>query len=105
VDSTTAKFADGAILTTATLSPCHEAELDKLARKIAALRLSVPVCFFLELHKPLASILHTAVLGLEPVAAPLINAGYWTALRQALSSRENIDSLIGLIERYAAEAG
>ena len=110
MNQTAANLTDNAVLTTATAQLCHdgarcEAQLDKLARKIAALGLSAPACLFLELHKPLTTILQTAVLGLEPLAAPFINTDYWAGLRNSLSSPDNVDLLIQRIEQYAAGGG
>lgn len=75
----------------------------KLASCIVSLGLQVPAVLFLELHKPLCGILHTASLACAPLASPLFGAERISTLSEFLTSSENIDLLIATIEMQAIQ--
>lgn len=80
----------------------EEELINKLARKIVDLGLETPATFFLEWHKPIASISAQTVLF---PAAPFLEAfgvaGYEWA--QLFMKRENVEKLLKKIEEFVNE--
>jgi hypothetical protein len=78
-----------------------EERLHKIAHKIVELRLESPVNFFLEIHIPITTLLHTTTLMFQPIASPLFGAERISTLEQILADKKNISRLIELIETYS----
>ena len=76
----------------------EEKDLEQTAQKIADLGFEVPICFFLEIHKPVSTLIHTASLALEPLASPFLGVQRVKKYQNLLSDRKNIDRLIALIQ-------
>ena len=75
--------------------------IDKLAKVAHDRGLNAPAIFFLELHKPLASLLHTASVFFAPMASPLFGSDRILSLQHILADRRNIEKLISKIETYS----
>lgn len=81
--------------------PDVEAALQRAAKKVAGLRLELPVVLLLEMHLPVLGILQTAVVFIEPIASPLFGADRMHTLNLILSDRKNVEELIKRIESYS----
>ena len=80
-----------------------EMAVNQLASKLAVCGLSIPAIFFLELHKPLASVIHTAILACEPICSPIFGHRQVGLLREVFASRERVEQLIVKLEELAAK--
>jgi hypothetical protein len=78
-----------------------EERLNKIAQKVVELRLESPVNFFLEIHIPITTLLHTTTLMFQPMASPLFGTERISTLEQILADKKNISRLIELIETYS----
>lgn len=72
--------------------------LAALAEEIVTRRLSAPAIFLLELSKPLCGLAEAAGQVSLPILAALVGQGRSQELLNFLSSRDNIERLICLIE-------
>ena len=81
------------------------AEREALVRWICARRLEVPAILFLELHKPLATLLHSLSLVSMPVLAPILGPKHWRTLLALLESQAEIEALISALEQAKIPAG
>ncbi|HRJ26320.1 MAG TPA: hypothetical protein PLO61_02275 [Fimbriimonadaceae bacterium] len=83
------------------LTPEKQEELlEKAAQEITKRRLEAPALFFLESHKPLASVAAQATLVFSPFIIPFFgfdNVNQYTAL---LKERQNVEKLIAKIEEH-----
>lgn len=76
--------------------------LHHLARKIVELGIETPALFFLELQKPVTTLLHTSTLLFSPIATPFFGLERIQSFQLLLSERKNIDDLMGLINSYSS---
>lgn len=72
--------------------------LKKIADYVIKAKLEVPALFFLETHKPLCTIAHTATLALQPIAAPFFGIERVQTIQKLFENRQNIEKLMQLIE-------
>lgn len=79
-----------------------DALIERLAQAVHARRMTVPAILFLEAHKPLTSLFHTAAVMSLPMMLPLFGAKA-RELPAFLQSRENVERLIRRIEELAGE--
>lgn len=77
--------------------------IEHFARRIVNLGLEAPASIFLELHKPISSIFYQSSIFFQPLAAPLFGMERYSNIQSIISSRDNIDKLIALMEKFAAE--
>ena len=89
-------------------APDHTGNTDALIEQVAsavhARRMTVPAILFLETHKPLTSLFHTAAVMSLPLLLPLFGARA-RELPAFLQSRDNVERLISRIEELAGEVG
>ena len=81
----------------------NNVKLKKVANAISRMKLEMPAVFFLEAHKPLTTLCHTASLFLQPIATPLFGAERVNGLVEILADKNSIDKLIELIESGEVE--
>jgi hypothetical protein len=81
----------------------HRELLDRIARQVVARRLTAPVILFLESMKPLSFLGGQTLLFFSPFVRVVVNTSSYDAFAEAMESRENVEYLIGLIERYSDE--
>ena len=81
-----------------------DALIERLAQAVHARRMTVPAILFLEAHKPLTSMFHTAAVMSLPMMLPLFGAKA-RELPAFLQSRENVERLVRRIEELAGEGG
>ena len=81
-----------------------DALIERLARAVHARRMTVPAILFLEAHKPLTSLFHTAAVMSLPMMLPLFGARA-RELPAFLQSRDNVERLVRRIEELAGEGG
>lgn len=81
-----------------------DALIEQLASAVHARRMTVPAILFLESHKPLTSLFHTAAVMSLPLLLPLFGARA-RELPAFLQSRDNVERLISRIEELAGEGG
>ena len=81
-----------------------DALIEQLASAVNARRMTVPAILFLEAHKPLTSLFHTAAVMSLPMLLPLFGARA-RELPAFLQSRDNVERLIRRIEELAGEGG
>ena len=79
-----------------------EALIEQLAAAVHARRMTVPAILFLEAHKPLTTLFHTAAVMSLPMLLPLFGARA-RDLPEFLQSRDNVERLIRRIEQLAGE--
>ena len=79
----------------------EQPNIDALAKRVSELGLEMPAVFFLEMHKPFASLFYHTSLFFEPLAAPLFGTERYTQVKDFLSNRDNIEQLISSIETYS----
>lgn len=75
-----------------------EDSLGKIADYIVNAKLETPALFFLEAHKPLSTVAHTAALALQPIAAPFFGVERVKTLQKVFEDRANIEKLMLMIE-------
>jgi hypothetical protein len=75
-----------------------QTQIGEIAKKIVALRLGSPCAFLLEAHIPFTSILHTASIAMQPLAAPIVGAQKIDFISEFFADRKNIELLIQKIE-------
>ena len=73
--------------------------LNNCAERVCRLGLAVPAIFFLEMHKPLTGLAHSASVMAEPILGPLLGMHRVKDLSALLEERENVEKLIQLIEK------
>lgn len=83
-------------------SETSDALIERLAQAVHARRMTVPAILFLEAHKPLTSLFHTAAVMSLPMMLPLFGAKA-RELPAFLQSRDNVERLIRRIEELAGE--
>ncbi|MCY4487398.1 MAG: hypothetical protein OXF11_09830 [Deltaproteobacteria bacterium] len=81
-----------------------DALIERLAQAVHARRMTVPAILFLEAHKPLTSLFHTAAVMSLPMMLPLFGAKA-RELPAFLQSRDNVERLVRRIEELAGEGG
>lgn len=83
-------------------TPEYEPDLTKLLPKLADAvnqrRMQIPAIFFLEMYKPLTTMLHAAGVMSVPFLWPLFGPRWCAAALKMLESRDHIERLICLIE-------
>jgi hypothetical protein len=75
------------------------AQLEPIADRIYRAGLSIPAIFFLELHKPLTTIIRTSVSIGAPLAEPFFGQQRYKSIMQFFESRESAEQLIQLLEQ------
>ena len=85
------------------LAPEDRALLEKLARRIAELRLETPAILTLETARPLSLVTGQAMLFLEPIAQMLFRFPDYRRVAALVERRAAIEELTRLIEQAAAE--
>lgn len=78
-----------------------EALIEWAAQKITERKLELPATLFLEMHLPVAGLLHSAVLLGQPMLSPLFGVERIDRLAALVSDRQ---SLRRLLERIQAKA-
>jgi len=78
--------------------------LASCAEAVVQRGLETPAIFFLEMYKPLTTLAHASIQVGAPFFIPLVGLTRYQQLLTLLSSRENIESLICMIERGARQA-
>ena len=76
--------------------------LRSYAAKISERGLAIPAIFFLEMHKPLTTLAHTATQVGVTIAQPLFGSCFGAQLLKLLESRENVERLISYLEESEA---
>ncbi len=79
--------------------------LEKAARVVVERGMEVPAILFLEMHKPLASLIGHAIWVTLPVWALFFGVATTNALGALLSNPERVERLIQRIEELSAERG
>ena len=74
-----------------------------IATRIVERGLAVPAVFFLEMHKPLAGLVHGTLTAFDPLVGAALGRDRKEALLKATESRESIEKLISLIEAKCRE--
>jgi len=77
--------------------------IERLAKRIVAMKLSAPAIFFLESMKPLSFLGSQALVFLQPIVQSFFNFKEYDILIRTLEERENVEKLICSIERIEAE--
>ncbi len=77
--------------------------IHKAASFVVSRGLETPISFFLELHKPLLSLMHTTSLILTPLATPIFGANKILALNSILEDKKKVEMLICEIEKQSKE--
>lgn len=81
----------------------RRALIDKLARKIAAMKLEGPAVFFLEATRPLSFIGSQAMIFLEPLVQTLCPMKDYRDYAELFENRRNVELLIREIELKATD--
>ena len=79
--------------------------IEQLARKIIDKKLETPILFFLEAHKPLATLAHHFTVLTEPIASPFVGIDKFKNIQSIFSNRDNIEYLISLLEHNKKNKG
>ena len=86
--------------------PLAEADLallERLARRVAELRLETPALLTLETARPLSVLAGQAMLFFEPFAQALFQFTEYRRIAALVERREALEALVGMIERAADE--
>lgn len=83
------------------LTPEDRALLEKLAQRIADMRLETPAILTLESTRPLSVIAGQAMLFFEPFAQALFRFPDYRRLAALVERRDALEALTGMIERAA----
>ena len=75
--------------------------LERLANRIAELRLETPALLTLETSRPLSVLAGQAMLFFEPFAQALFRLPDYSRIAALVERREALDALAGMIERAA----
>lgn len=76
-----------------------EIDIEVLSRAVIERKLEAPAIFFLEMYKPMTTVLQHLVLVSVPLLAPLFGSYNVNRVLAVLEDRENIEALIQKIER------
>jgi hypothetical protein len=76
-----------------------QSQLEPIADRIYRAGLSVPAIFFLELHKPLTTLIHTSAAIGAPLAEPFFGQQRYRSIMQFFESRESAEQLIQMLEQ------
>lgn len=82
----------------------EEQLLDRLAARVVDLRLEVPAILALESGRPLSVLAGQAMLFFEPLIQSLFSFSDYRRYSAIIQRRENIETLIRLIEKRAEAA-
>jgi hypothetical protein len=77
--------------------------IEKLARRVVRLRMSVPAIFFLESSKPLAFLGGQLLIFLEPFIQTLFNFAQYQRFALLMEDRDNWELLVRKLEDLEAE--
>lgn len=78
--------------------------LKQIAKRVVELKLEAPTVLFLELHKPISSVIYNASLFVEPLAKLVIGKHRVKHLQAIFAERENVEELISFIHSYSKRA-
>lgn len=87
----------------ATLSSEDQALLERLARRVAELRMETPAILTLETARPLSLVAGQAMLFFEPFAQMLFRFEDYRRLARLIERRDALETLTSLIEGAAEE--
>ena len=87
----------------AELAPEDRALLERLAKRIADMRLETPAILTLESTRPLSVLAGQAMLFFEPFAQALFRFDDYRRLAALIERRDALEALTGMIERAADE--
>lgn len=76
--------------------------LDRLARRVAELRLEAPAILALETARPLSVVAGQAMIFLEPIVQSLFRLPEWRRVATLVERRECLGLLVDRIETHAA---
>lgn len=76
---------------------------EKIAREIKKRKLEAVAILALEMHKPLANVAGHAALAFSPFLIPVLGFQFVDRYSQFISERENIETLIRLLEQTSPE--
>lgn len=79
-----------------------EALLQKAADEVRRRKLETPTILFLEMHRPVSSLLVQSSLPFAPFVIPILGFDAVNDYSRLLAKRENVERLIRLIERPVA---
>lgn len=79
--------------------------IEKIAKKVVDMRLTVPAIVFLESMKPLSFIGSQAMVFFEPFFKSIFSFKEYDEIASMLEERENVERLLCEIERIDAEKG
>ena len=77
--------------------------LQRLARKIVDLRMTVPAIFFLEMHKPLNFIGSQVMVFFNPIVTTFFSVIEYEEVQNMLEKRQSIEYFIREIEKQESE--
>lgn len=80
----------------------EDAVLDKLAKKVVKVGMTVPAILFLETVKPLNFVSSQLLVFFEPIVQTVFNFRDYDTFRCALEKRESIEIILLKIEKYDA---
>jgi len=81
----------------------NASDLNNLANEVCKRGLAVPAIFFLELHKPWTTVAFSAASISVPLLVPLFGPKLMRLALHLLSSRDNVEQLIRMIEIRQSE--
>ncbi len=79
----------------------YTSSIDAIAEYVVSRKVESAVVFFLEAHLPMASVMHSVSLLLQPVMTPLFGAEKIAVSNALLSDRRLVQQLIEAIEERA----
>jgi hypothetical protein len=85
------------------LTADERALLDKLAHRVAELRMETPAILTLETARPLSLVASQAMIFFEPFAQMLFRFDDYRRLAQLIERRDAVDALTQMIEHAAEE--
>ncbi|MCK4667199.1 hypothetical protein KAU33_10645 [Candidatus Dependentiae bacterium] len=77
--------------------------VEKIARKITYLGLTIPAIFFIEMHKPLSFLGSQLLFFLEPLLWGFFNTDDFKRFAIILEKRDSLEFLLQTIEKFDAE--
>lgn len=77
----------------------HRDRIDTLGAAIAGRRLEAPVIFFLEMHRPLASVVSSLLTAGAPLLSPFIGREWLDSVQSLLESPEELERFMSRLEK------
>lgn len=85
------------------LAPEDKEFLENLATAVVRWHMSVPIIFFLEMHKPLAYVSSQLMVVMAPLMHFLIPPNSYDRMQRLMEDRDNVEGLLCLIEKKEKE--